>query len=84
MSARVLSRRIIAAAGDAFELVLRQIELGMDLSATTDLQQLLGSRDQEGGLPAPDLSAPHPFRGSGPGLLFSHLMPTLSQCPAQR
>lgn len=56
-------------AGDAFELVLRRIEVGMDLSAATDLQQLLGSRDSEGGLPPPDLSTPHPFRGSGPGQL---------------
>lgn len=39
----------------------------MDLNAATDLQLLLSSRDKEGGLPPPDLSAPHPFRGSGPG-----------------
>ncbi|KAK9915395.1 hypothetical protein WJX75_008587 [Coccomyxa subellipsoidea] len=57
------------AGGDAFELVLRRIELGMDLSAATDLQQLLGSRDSEGALPPPDLSTPHPFRGSGPGAI---------------
>ena len=57
--------------GAPFELVLRQIEHGMDSNATTDLQLLLSSRDNEGGLPPPDLSAPHPFRGSGPGQRFA-------------
>lgn len=49
------------------EPVLRSMELATHLSNNTDLSVLLASRLDGEHLPEPDLSAPHPFRGSAPG-----------------
>jgi len=49
------------------ESVLRSVELATNISNNTDLNALLASRLDGGHLPEPDLSAPHPFRGSAPG-----------------
>ena len=50
------------------EPVLRSVELAANLSNNTDLDALLASRLDGGHLPEPDLRAPHPFRGSAPGV----------------
>ncbi len=52
------------------EPVLRGVELAANLSNNTDLDVLLAARLDGGHLPEPDLRAPHPFRGSAPGVLF--------------
>ena len=49
------------------EPVLRSVELATNLTNNTDLDALLASRLDGEHLPQPDLSAPHPFRGSAPG-----------------
>jgi hypothetical protein len=48
-------------------MVLREVDLGADLAGAADIQELLSKRKVDGALPAPDPTAPHPFRGSGPG-----------------
>ena len=50
------------------EPVLRSVELATNLTNNTDLGALLASRLDGEHLPQPDLSAPHPFRGSAPGV----------------
>ena len=50
------------------EPVLRSVELATNLTNNTDLDALLASRLDGEHLPQPDLSAPHPFRGSAPGV----------------
>ncbi len=50
------------------EPVLRSVELATNLTTNTDLGALLASRLDGEHLPQPDLSAPHPFRGSARGV----------------
>ena len=57
------------------EPVLRSVELATNLTNNTDLDGLLASRLDGEHLPQPDLSAPHPFRGSAPGVERARLSP---------
>ena len=57
------------------EPVLRSVELATNLTNNTDLDALLASRLDGEHLPQPDLSAPHPFRGSAPGVKRARLSP---------
>ena len=56
------------------EPVLRSVELAANLTNNTDLGALLASRLDGEHLPQPDLSAPHPFRGSAPGVTHACLL----------
>ena len=68
-------REVLGAAGDSMEPVLRSVELATNLTNNTDLDALLATRLDGEHLPQPDLSAPHPFRGSAPGVKHTRPSP---------
>ena len=74
----------MGAAGDSMEPVLRSVELATSLTNNTDLGALLASRLDGEHLPQPDLSAPHPFRGSAPGVKHARLPPGVCCLPLRR